>query len=144
MTRAFFIQKQVCCQIFGPKKIFLALLRLFYFSSPFFCNVCCQRLRSIEKNFWKYIIDVLKESIPGIRLAIRGFPNLKMPKNRFFFIVRYIIRRIFLIFFYACKNLCFQSIFKPQQYIWCVYTFFRPAKCKKKIKNAFFNFWISR
>ena len=63
-------------------------------------------LKSIEKNFQKYIIDVkfLKESIPRVRLATRDFPNLKMTKNRFFFIIRYLISRIFVIFFMHVKT----------------------------------------
>ena len=48
----------------------------------------------MEKNFQKF----LKESIPGVRLATRGFPNLKILKNRFFSIIRYLIIRIFVIF----------------------------------------------
>ena len=36
--RAFFIRKQVSSQIFSPKNFFLAFLRLFYFSLPFYSN----------------------------------------------------------------------------------------------------------
>ena len=102
----------------------------------FFLNFCYQRLRSIEKNFQKYIIDVkfLKESIPCViyRLATRGFPNLKMSKNRFFFIIRHLISRIFVIFLHV-KTFVFSLFSSPNNNFDVP---FRPTKYKKT-KNAF-------
>ena len=89
-NRAFGNRKKVISQNLSSKKIFLAFLRLFYFSLSFYSNknfflqLLHQMLKSIEKNFQKYIIDVtfLKESIPGVKLATQGFPNLKFRKSR--------------------------------------------------------------
>ena len=68
-------------------------------------------------------------------LATPGYPNLKMPKNRYFFIIRYLISRIFVIFFMHVRIFVF-SLFSSPNNNFDVYWPFRPAKCKK-IKNAF-------
>ena len=128
--RALVNQKKVSSQNSSSKKNFLAFLRLFYFSLPFsmnknfFLQFLHQMLKSIEKNFQKYMIDVkfLKESIPGVRSATRGFPNLKMPKNQFFFIIRYLISHINLCnFFYELK--------------FCLLTFFRLTNALLKFER---------
>ena len=115
-------RKKVSNQNFSSKKNYLAFLRLFYFSLPFYSNknfflhVLLRKAQIDRKKFSKkYIIDVkfLKESIPDVRLATRGFPNLKMPRNRFFFIIRYLISRIFVIFFTHVKTFVFSLFSSP-------------------------------
>ena len=107
ISRAFVNQKKVSSQnLSSKKKNVWRFNACFIFCSHFLrtktllCIFCYQRLRLIVKNFEEYIIDVkfLKESIYDVRLATRGSPNLKMPKNRFFFIIRYLICCIFVIF----------------------------------------------
>ena len=79
----------------------------------------------------------LKESIPGVILATRGLTNLKMSKNRFFFIIQYLISRIFVIFFMHVKTFVF-SLFSSPNNNFDVYWPFIPAKCKKT-KNYFWS-----
>ena len=75
-------------------------------------------------------VKYLKELIPGVRLATRVFPNLKMSKNRFFFIIRYLIRRIFQIIFIGAKTVDF-ILFSSLNDDFYVYRPFRPTKYRK-------------
>ena len=113
----FQLKKHFFFGVSTPVLLFVAI----FFEQKIFFNFCYQRLKSIEKKFSKCIIDVrfLKKSIPGVGLATRGFPNLKMLRNRFFFIIGFLISSIFKFF------LC---IYKPLLLV------------QKKNKNAFWNF----
>ena len=60
-----------------------AFVKLIFSKKVFFGDVVYQRLRSKETIFQKYIFDVtfLKESMPGVGLAIKAFANLQILKN---------------------------------------------------------------